>query len=163
MGKKGNNEPLSRKARRQFMDLIKTDDPEKCWNWNGSFMRGDYPLFYGDGKQQPAVRILYRLYYTNYLKRDWVIRHTCGNNWCMNPNHIYRDTRANASKETQMERRRFTIGERHPQSRLTEKDVLNIRERVANKETTQKALAEEYGVTEAHISKIIKRKTWTHI
>ena len=155
--------PLSRKAQRKFMDLISGDDPEKCWKWEGSIMRGDYPIFYGDGKQMPAVRVLYRLYYKNYLGKDWVVRHTCDRNTCMNPNHIYADTRSEASKETQRARRHLTLGERHPQAQLREEDVKEIRRRVDEEDITQNALAEEFGVTKAHILNIVNRKTWKHI
>ncbi len=156
-------QPLSHRARRKFMDLIKETDPDRCWQWEGSVMRGDYPVFYGDGKQMPATRILYRLYYKNHLGKDWVIRHTCNTNLCMNPNHIYADKRAEASKETQLARRHETLGERHPQAQLTAQDVKRIRRLVAEGSKTQKELAEEYKVSKAHISNIVNRKTWTHI
>lgn len=156
------NEPLSPAARRKFMDLIEGGDPSKCWYWRGSVMREDYPVFYGDGKQMPASRILYRLYYKNNLGKDWVIRHTCNSNLCMNPNHIYADKRADASKETQLARRHETIGERHPQAQLKEQDVKRIR-RLVDEGVPQKSLAKEYHVSKAHISNIVHRKTWTHI
>ncbi len=163
MPKNQKNSVLSHKAQRKFMDLIQVDDdPEKCWQWSGSVMRGDYPVFYGDGKQMPAARILYRLYYKNHLNKDWVIRHICEKNLCMNPNHIYADRRDEASKETQRARRHETVGERHPQAQLTTEDVKRIRNLV-EEGTTQKELALEYQVSKAHISNIVNRKTWTHV
>lgn len=160
--RRSKSEPLSPSARRKFMDLIESRDPSKCWYWQGSVMRGDYPVFYGDGKQMPAARILYRLYYKNYLGSDWVIRHSCDSNLCMNPNHIYADKRSDASKETQIARRQDTIGEKHPQAQLKAEDVKRIR-RLVSDGVPQKSLAEEYGVSKAHISNIVHRKTWTHI
>jgi len=157
------NQVLSRAAQRKFLDLIIGGDPEKCWEWQGSIMRGDYPVFYGDGKQLPASRVLYRLYYKKPLGKDWVVRHTCNSNLCMNPNHIYADKRAEASKETQLSRRHETIGERHPQAQLTSDDIRRIRRLVEDEGVPQKDLADEYGVSKAHISNIVNRKTWTHI
>ncbi|MCF7805284.1 MAG: hypothetical protein K9N46_09875 [Candidatus Marinimicrobia bacterium] len=159
---KKKNRPLSREAQRKFLDQIEGEDPEKCWRWTGSFMREDYPLFYGDGRQEPALRILYRIYYKNNLTKDWVIQHNCGNRWCMNPNHIYADRRDEAAKEIQRERRRFTRGENHPQAQLTEEDVRRIRRKVESG-ALQKELAEEYGVTKTHISNIVRGKAWSHV
>ena len=47
-------------------------------------------------------------------------------------------------------------------SNLTEKDVLNIRERVRNGEK-QKDVAYDYSICSAHISIIINKKIWKHI
>ena len=160
---KKKNRPLSREAQRKFMDQIEGTDPEKCWKWTGSFMRGDYPLFYGDGKQEPALRILYKIYYKKKLTKHWVIQHTCKNRWCMNPNHIYADRRDEAAKEIQRERRRFTRGERHPQAQLTEDDVRRIRHEVLENGVQQKKMAEEYQVTKTHISNIVRGKAWAHV
>jgi len=51
-------------------------------------------------------------------------------------------------------------GERNYSAKLTEKQVKEIR---AQKHTTQKALAAEYGVTPALISQIQRGIIWTHI
>lgn len=48
-------------------------------------------------------------------------------------------------------------------SKLTEKEVLEIREEYNNKKYTQQKLSEIYGVSQNMISQIINRKYWTHI
>lgn len=50
-------------------------------------------------------------------------------------------------------------GEKHSQARLTEADVLAIRE--SNR--TQKELAAEYGMSVRMIGKIKRREKWTHL
>lgn len=47
--------------------------------------------------------------------------------------------------------------------RVTEKDVLAIREAYSKGEITQRSLAIKYGVCYDSIWRIINRKTWTHI
>ena len=54
-------------------------------------------------------------------------------------------------------------GERAATSKLTEKQVLEIRDRYKNGGITQKQLGIEYGVSDPVISYIINRKTWKHI
>jgi hypothetical protein len=53
-------------------------------------------------------------------------------------------------------------GESHSQNKLTEKMVLEIRERHQKKETNLQ-LSKEYGVANQTISKIVNNKLWTHI
>lgn len=53
-------------------------------------------------------------------------------------------------------------GEKHAQSRLTEKQVLEIRESLLNG-VKQKILAEKYGVIRSYISEIKTKKAWSHI
>lgn len=57
---------------------------------------------------------------------------------------------------------RDTSGERHPQARLTEADVINIRLLRADG-ASLKDLATRFGVTTTSISRICLRQSWVHI
>ena len=54
-------------------------------------------------------------------------------------------------------------GETHNASKLTEKQVIEIRDKYANGECTYKQLGGEYGVVLSAIQKIIKRDSWKHV
>lgn len=54
-------------------------------------------------------------------------------------------------------------GEEIGNSKLTEKQVLEIRSRFIPRRVTRKILAEEYGVSEATIKEVVLRLTWRHI
>jgi hypothetical protein len=54
-------------------------------------------------------------------------------------------------------------GSRHPLALLTEQQVLEIRARYTGKPGEQPVLAQEYGVTRATITAIVRRYTWKHI
>jgi len=53
-------------------------------------------------------------------------------------------------------------GEKHGRSKLTEKEVVEIRKRVASGET-QVSIAAEFGVTVTPIYLLVHHKTWKHI
>lgn len=55
---------------------------------------------------------------------------------------------------------RDPVGSRNPNARLTKGDVERIRLKYATGSTTQTALAEQYGVKQAHISQIVLSKCW---
>lgn len=54
-------------------------------------------------------------------------------------------------------------GINHPSCKLTESQVLKIRERFKNGETNRKLLASDYSISHTHIFSIIKRTSWSHI
>ena len=54
-------------------------------------------------------------------------------------------------------------GETHTTAKLTNEDVLAIRELYAAGEYTYKKLAERFNVDATCIACIVKRKTWKHI
>lgn len=55
------------------------------------------------------------------------------------------------------------IGESHGRSKICEHDVLSIRSRYGSGEKNQYELAEEYGLNQAQIWRIVHRKTWKHV
>jgi len=58
---------------------------------------------------------------------------------------------------------RDTKGEMNAASKLTEKEVLEIREKFVPRKYTYKMLAEEYGVSQMTIYRITSNKKWKHI
>ncbi|MFL4478574.1 hypothetical protein ACIPUB_09910 [Paeniglutamicibacter sp. ORCA_105] len=51
-------------------------------------------------------------------------------------------------------------GEQHHQSKLTEREVLMIRQQYVPGQTTMLAISEAFGVSRETISLIVNRKTW---
>lgn len=51
----------------------------------------------------------------------------------------------------------------HTMAKLTDADVLAIREHFATGEISHQALADRYNVYRTTIGKIIRRQTWRHI
>lgn len=58
---------------------------------------------------------------------------------------------------------RYHVGEKHPRSKLTTEQVIEIRRRYATNKLLLRELAEEFNVNIANISTIIKRKSWKHL
>lgn len=54
-------------------------------------------------------------------------------------------------------------GSKHPMSRLSEQDVVKIREKFTPRIYTQKMLSDDFGVSVGTIKKIIQRRNWKHI
>lgn len=54
-------------------------------------------------------------------------------------------------------------GVEHAQSRLTDEQIAAIRGRYAVGGITQQELAEQYGIDQTHVSRIVRNKSWAHV
>ena len=54
-------------------------------------------------------------------------------------------------------------GEKIESSKLTESEVASIRRMYASGGFSQTEIALRYGVTQANVSEIVRRKTWNHL
>lgn len=134
---------------------------ETCWDWTGGLTSTGYGQFdkkikYG----HKAHRYSWFLHYGE-IPKELNCLHTCvGNRKCVNPKHLYLGTAKNNS-EDMVRDKRSTAGERNPSSKLTEKDVFEIRNLRGTKSVTQ--IAELFNVGRETIRRIINRERWAHI
>ncbi|KKK73457.1 hypothetical protein LCGC14_2893630 [marine sediment metagenome] len=128
-----------------------------CWFWEGSMNReiAGYGQFRINGKRPVAHRISYELF-VGKIPKQMLILHSCDNTLCVNPKHL----RVGTQKENM--RDRDSRG-RNGLTKLTEKNVLEIRKIYASAKISQKKLALKFNVTQATISYIVLGKTWKHI
>lgn len=134
------------------------ETPEGCWEWAGPRSPRGYGRWGTCGR---VSRIAWTLA-NGPIPEGLIVRHRCDNPPCCNPDHLEIGTHSDNSKDT-VGRGRQAKGEAISGSKLTEGDVLAIRKRYAETKVPQWKLGEEYGVTQANISDIVRRKTWTHI
>lgn len=94
---------------------------------------------------------------------DMLVCHTCDNPRCVNPEHLFLGThKDNAEDRRAKGRSRTTVGKENGHAKLTEADVLEIRELHAHG-MNQCDIGKKFGVTHSAIHLIVKRKNWTHI
>ena len=153
------------------MDYIKARseiDPETgCWVWQLSVGSHGYGNAYfalpGESKKKirTAHRLSYTLAYGDPVKLQ--VNHKCGNRRCCNPEHLYAGTQKENVADTRKHGRYsappIKKGEDGTNSKLTEKQVLEIRRRRAEGERGMD-LAKEFGVGPDTICAIHKRKNW---
>ena len=88
------------------------------------------------------------------------VLHRCDTPACVNPDHLFLGTRGqNNADRAEKKRSADVSGEKHPASKLTEKQVIAIRA----DERPQRVLAALYGVDQSAISNIKRRRNWAHI
>ena len=118
---------------------------ESCWLWRGA-RRGDgYGAFQVGYRQIAAHRYSYELHH-GAIPEDMVVMHVCDVPLCVNPEHLRLGTQADNQRDSALKGRRHPGSQNH-QSKLTEEQVTEMRERYAAGGVTQKELAIDYGVS----------------
>lgn len=143
-----------------FIEILLGMNPEnECIIWPFSKNRQGYAIFWKDGKTSSVCRYICEKLYG---PRDKNIHaaHECGKGslGCCNPSHLKWKTPHENAMDKEIH---GTVmrGERHGSSKLTEKDILDIR----SSKKTPREIAREYPVSKNQILNIISGRSWAHI
>jgi hypothetical protein len=163
---------LDEKTLKRFWTKVNVKGSDECWPWLAAVGPDGYGRFSIGGRKG-------RMYYAPRV--SWAIHngsiplgsghhgtcvcHSCDNRLCVNPRPLFLGSQgenlADAGRKGHMARN--TRGERNGHSKLTDGDVLAIRLLFSSGDTTQRALAERFGISRRNINDIIHRKRWFHI
>lgn len=101
------------------------------------------------------------------LKRFWQRVSVTDRCWdwlagcCVNPSHLFLGTAKENMQDCKRKGRHSKPPSALGKGKLTEQDVRRIRE--LSPGVSQKALAEQFGVTQTNINYIVRRATWRHV
>lgn len=138
----------------------KVVESEGCWLWAGRDVAHHATIALDDGTHRSigAHVFSYILHY-GPIPRGMVVRHKCDHHACVRPDHLELGTRAENVNDAVM-RGRVAYGERQGHAKLSESQVMEIREKYATGGFTQKELALAYGACRASICQIVNGKYW---
>lgn len=131
---------------------------ETCWIWNGVIGKRGYGVIRVKNKLCYAHRKMFEIENNIELEPSQWILHSCDNRSCVNPNHLRIGTPQDNIKDM-LERKRQPKGEGKTQSKLTEAQVLEIKQ--SNLPNIE--LARLYNVSDGLICMIRKGQRWSHI
>jgi len=181
---------IADKDKERFWKTVEVSESSACWVWKGRKTPSNYGLFGVNGRDYRANRIALLLS-TGELDEELFAIHSCDNPPCCNPAHIRAGTHmdnmrdkcarsrcpSGASHHFHLHPERVARGKRsgkytkpektprgesHGCSKLTELQVIEIRQR-SDAGEKGRYLAGCFNVTEGTISEVVLRKTWTHI
>ena len=169
--KKGHGKFCSRFCAREYSkkpfyerlwDKIEVKGKNDCWPFKKYLNSSGYGVITGNNdKKYLAHRVAYMSKYGEFPENMNVL-HTCDNPMCCNPSHLRLGTQKdNVIDMISKGRCRYVKGENQHKSKLTEVDVIFIRESYNGGNV--KELAIKFGVTATNILFIIKRKSWKHV
>ena len=139
---------------------INYDLEKGCWNYTGCLNSFGYGKIEINKKTVAVHRIMYKTFYGNIPSDKPCILHHCDNPKCCNPMHLYAGTtQDNVNDRVKRNRSANTKGENNGRSKLTEKQVLEIRA----SDDPNAVLAKRYNVTIESIYHIKNRIAWKHL
>jgi len=136
---------------------------EDCWEWQGAKTKAGYGITRHDGEICYTHRIILQSHGEGFSEDKEFACHKCDNPSCVNPEHLYAgnhtDNMEDAKERSDMGGARVE-GEDHGESKLTEKQVITIREQYATGHWTQKELANSFDIARTQIGSIVRGENW---
>lgn len=128
----------------------------KCWLWKGTINKGGY----GNYNTKSVHRLIYEKY-KGPIPNGLFVLHTCDVRSYVRPDHLFLGTNQDNMDDMKIKGRSpNNLGEKNPFSKLTEKQVLEIKQKG---HVPRKNLSLEYGVSEATIKSIRSGRNWSYI
>ncbi len=128
-----------------------------CWVWNDDrSKRARFSVrIEGWVHQESAARTAWR-FYRGPIPSGLLVCHTCDQDYCVNPEHLFLGTYADNTQDC-IAKGRF-VGN----AKLRVDDILNIRRRCEDGES-HSSIARDYPVGRMAIGKICRGKRWSHV
>lgn len=129
-----------------------------CWLWLGACNDVGYGHIRRGGTFTYAHRAFYERRF-GPIPADAVLLHKCDVPCCVNPDHLRPGTQKENMQDMIAKKRDRIVGSRAPRARLTEQDVLRIREQWRSPEE----IAEEYNISVTHAAAVRRGDFWKHV
>ncbi len=142
------------------------ESPSGCWEWTGRSLRGGYGRPSINGRLTLLHRFVWEMVHGPIPAGEGYhgtcVIHGCDNPPCCNPAHMSLGTHQE-NIDDRTNKGRGARGSRVNTAKLVDADVVEIRRLYAAGDASQSQLAERFGVDAGNVSRIVNRKTWTHI
>ena len=131
-----------------------------CWEWVGSKLKDGYGHFHVNRVGIPAHRYSYK-FYKGEIPDGCVIRHTCDNPSCVNPDHLQVGTQKENYDDSKM-KGRHSHGEAHGNSVYSEQQIRKVMQLIADG-IKPKVVSDKTGVALSTVYDIKGGRSWQHL
>jgi len=154
--------------------LAKVEKTDGCWNWIGGKFGTDKGVQHRYGcfmisKSRGNIlahRAAWELF-VGEIPEGKIVCHKCDHPICVNPEHLFIGTQRDNCRDMAKKKRNFVLhGEDSRFHKITEKDVLHLREIYGQKEGMVKDMikvAKNMGIGKSQFYNIVSRKCWAHL
>lgn len=147
-----------------FWSRIDIKEDNECWEWKLYKNKYGYGMTKIDGETVRSHRVVYQIAHPDENIKNKVIRHICDNTSCCNPSHLKSGTQAeNIQDMVDRNRNRGASGLINGKCKLTEEEVIEIRDLFKNKFLYISELSEQFNITKTSVRRIIEGVSWKTI
>lgn len=160
---------LSDRCQKRFWSKVQIKGADECWLWQGGRITSRYGTFavchLGVWTTIRANRLAWISKNKSDVPKGMGILHSCiSTPKCCNPAHLRPGTQQQNVDDMMQQGRKVTpFGEWSGRAKLTEAQVVEIRNKYSSGTFTQQALADMFSVNDRNISAIVRRKSWRHL
>lgn len=129
-----------------------------CWKYTGGRTGAGYGAVWVSGKTLSAHTVSYELH-KGPVPKGLCVLHSCDNKLCINPDHLFLGT-VQDNKKDEVSKDRHAKGQAQGNSKLTEFDIIQIRNLIKEQKHSLNEIGKLYGVTGEAIGLIKSRKNW---
>lgn len=139
--------------------VVRTDNDDDCWLWTGGKNdRGYGSLRWMHKSACRANRVSYEIAHGKFPDELFVL-HSCDNPQCVNPRHLFLGTaQDNADDMVKKDRQYRPVGELNRRAKLSDAQVIEVRNLYDAGGVTQQAIASMFGVERTTIGGIVRRQ-----
>lgn len=153
---------LNTNLHKRFWDKV-IKKKNGCWEWPKQLCnKKGYGCFSISYLSYRAHHIAWMIDNRQIIPNGKIICHKCDNPSCVSPEHLFLGINQDNVND-QVNKKRHVFGERNAGHKLTEEQVLQIRDLYKTMKYSMYRLAKMFGVTRPQIGHIINRIHWKHI
>lgn len=134
------------------------DKSGECWLWRGSVNNWGYGSIHVCDTRIYVHRLSWMLA-NGDIPDGMYVCHSCDNPACVRPDHLWLGT----PQQNQRDMRDKGRARGPAVGRLTDSQVISIREEYATGNISTTKLAQKYGIGQSTVMHILKRRTWAHL
>lgn len=146
-------------ADKLFDNLAITD--EGCWEFVGGRTGANYGAVSIRKFEQKGAHIIAFEYFNGPIQKGMQVCHSCDNPPCCNPEHLFLGTYQD-NKNDEVAKGRHAFGERVGNSKLTEEEVIEIRQLLVQGYSLA-SIGRAFNVTKQAIWRIREGLCWRHL
>jgi len=155
--------PLTKNDETRFWSKVGRSGPAECWLWMASRTHNSmgYGLFRIGGHLLRAHRVAWMIS-RGAIPSGLCVLHRCDNPGCCNPSHLFVGTQRDNMEDMTRKGRRVR-GADHPKSKLTSRQVCQIRLLYHSGNLNQYELAKRFGLSQPCVGRIVRGEVWKHL
>lgn len=156
-----NKEDLKSYFRKLIKENSEINTDSQCWEWKKCVVDGYGQIIPGPNRMIAAHKLSYMIY-ENEVVGDQLVCHRCDNRKCVNPGHLFLGSHQDNMNDMKNKGRGPNFkGERNPNRKLSDRDIIRIREIGHSQPYTQ--TAKMFGVRPEMISFIVRNIHWKSV